>query len=168
MVDSISGFGRMSGMSGLGTMQQKPPALTDEQKSQVESILSKYDSSSVTETDAKAIFQAFKDAGIRGAGLKEAIEEAGFDAESLRSMGMPEGANGPKGGPPPGPPPGGSAKTASTNGTTSVSNASLQTLQDILSQYNLSEMSEEDESSLLSTLTNSGLLQSGYLIDLSA
>jgi hypothetical protein len=174
MVDSIQGLGRMSAMGSL----QLPQTLTDEQKSQIQTILSKYDSSNVNATDAKAIFQAFKDAGIRpSAGMKETIEAAGFDAEKLRSLGMPESTSRPQGvkkGPPPGgaggPPPGGGPNNkASASGTSNgVNNSTLQTLQEILSEYDLTDLSEEEEQDLLSTLTGSGLMKSGYLIDLSA
>jgi hypothetical protein len=49
-----------------------------------------------------------------------------------------------------------------------VNNSTLQTLQEILSEYDLTDLSEEEEQDLLSTLTGSGLMKSGYLIDLSA
>ena len=97
MVSSIQGTGMTAGMNPMRSMQ----SLTDEQKQTIADILSQYDPENITEEDAKAIFQAFKDAGITPAkGMKEAIEAAGFDAEDLRSKGMPE-----KGGKMPPPPP---------------------------------------------------------------
>ena len=64
--------------------------LTDVQKAQVKSILSKYDASSLTAADAKAIFEAFRKAGLRGgSGLMEAIRVSGFDPEKLRALAPP-------------------------------------------------------------------------------
>lgn len=175
MVDSIQGFGSMQGMSQMGQMGQMrggpPPgkALTDTQKQQIKDILSDYDASNVTAEDAKAIFQAFKDAGIEpGMGMRETIEEAGFDAENLRELGMPDD----KGGTPPPPPSGGMSGTSSTAATSSsMSLSALQSLQSILSQYDLTNLSDEEKGNLFSQLSNSGLVRSGYgsgyMLDLS-
>jgi hypothetical protein len=61
--------------------------LTDEQKAQVQSILSSYNASTLTTTDANAIFEAFRKAGLRGGpSLLEAIRNAGFDPEKIRAL----------------------------------------------------------------------------------
>lgn len=151
MIDQIS-----SSMS-MGNMQGPPPRqpLTDEEKQTIQDILASYDLDSITEEDAKEIFQAFKDAGITPtAGMKEAIEEAGFDAEELRKMGMSQGA----GAPPPPP-----------QQSSGIDTDLLQSLQDILNQYDLENLTSEDKTSLVSALQDAGLLNStGNMINLSA
>ncbi|MDM8553292.1 hypothetical protein QUF75_00980 [Desulfococcaceae bacterium HSG7] len=70
-------------------------SLTDEQKAQAADIMSQYDASSLTAEDAKAIHNAFREAGIRpGPGHREAIEAAGFDSRVLRSLDPPPGRGG--------------------------------------------------------------------------
>jgi hypothetical protein len=129
--------------------------LTADQKSQIKSILSQYDPDKVTKEDAKSIFQAFREAGIKPLpGMKETIEEAGFDAEDLRAKGKPEG--------PPPPPP----QRAGNNKSSGVNLSALKSLQDILSEYDLTNMTEEDESGLLSTLQQQGFMNPGIMIDL--
>jgi hypothetical protein len=156
MVSNIQGFGQMPPMGGM----RPPKALSDDQKQKVTDILSKYDSSSLTETDAKSIFKAFEEAGIKGAGLKEAIDNAGFNADKLWSLAH-DGQEAPKG-----PPPGGSGGGPSSTGK--VNSSALKTLQDILNQYDLSNLSSEDEKSLFSQLTQTGLIRSGSLLDTQA
>ncbi len=64
--------------------------LTDELKTKVAAILSKYDAASLTEADAKAINNAFRESGVRrGPGQKEAIEAAGFDPRIISSLDPP-------------------------------------------------------------------------------
>ena len=72
------------------SVQTQEPSLSDEQKARVVSILSQYDSSSLTVEDAKAINNAFREAGIRkGPGQREAIEAAGFDARKISTLDPP-------------------------------------------------------------------------------
>jgi hypothetical protein len=72
------------------SVQTQEQSLSDEQKARVASILSQYDSSSLTVEDAKAINNAFREAGIRkGPGQREAIEAAGFDARKISSLDPP-------------------------------------------------------------------------------
>jgi hypothetical protein len=72
---------------GNGNQEQQ---LSDEQKAKVVSILSRYDSSSLTAADAKAINNAFREAGIRqGPGQHEAIEAAGYNPEKISALDPP-------------------------------------------------------------------------------
>lgn len=154
MIDQISGSMSMSGMSTMFSAK----TLTDEQKTKIEEILSNYDADSITEEDAQAIFEAFKEAGITPcAGMKEAIEAAGFDAEELRTLAGENQA-------PPPPPPASGAQS------TSLNQSALQSLQTILNDFDLTELSEEEQSELLTRLQEAGLLQytSGLTIDISA
>lgn len=155
MVDSIQGFGTM----GIDTsFRPRFQSLTDDQKSQVDSILSQYDKDNLTSEDAKSIFNAFKEAGIGGPGLRETIEAAGFDAEELRSMAGFEGK----------PPQGGGRPPAPQQSSQNVNLSALQSLQTILSQYDLSSLSSDQETDLMGQLQEAGLMKSGNLIDLSA
>ncbi|MCB0210527.1 MAG: hypothetical protein KDJ52_14410 [Anaerolineae bacterium] len=53
--------------------------LSDEQKGQLQDILSKYDAKDISEDDRRAMLNEIKDAGIRpGEDLKNALEDAGF------------------------------------------------------------------------------------------
>jgi hypothetical protein len=165
-MSSIQGFGStqgMMGMMGMSGNNSVKSTLTDEQKQTVADILSNYDADNITASNAKEIFQKFADAGITPqAGLKEAIESAGFDAEQLRELGMPEDQQGQM---PPPPPP----SSSSTSGSATGINAStLEKLQSVLDQYDLTNLSSDDQNSLVSQLTSMGLLQSGSLINISA
>jgi predicted transcriptional regulator YheO len=162
MVSSISSIG-INSTVGIGSSQNMQ-SLTDEQKQKIADILSKYDAKNLTADDAKAIFKAFKEAGITPAkGMKEAIEAAGFDAEKLRSEGMSDAD---KAGHKPPPPPPPSSSDSSSDSSSTVNVSALKSLQDILSQYDLTNLSSEDQTSLVSKLQEQGLLNTGYLIDL--
>ena len=134
-------------------------ALTDEQKQVVQDILSNYDASKVTTTDAKAIFKAFEEAGIKGGGLREAITNAGFDADQVWMLAH-DGQKPPQGPPPGGPGPGG--------GAGKINSSALQRLQSILNQYDFTNMTSENEQELFVQLSQSGLLQTGSVINLGA
>ena len=87
MVSSIQGTGMTAGINQIDpcnhTRMSKNRRSAD--------ILSQYDPENITDEDAKAIFQAFKDAGITAAkGMKRSDRGGRFDAEDLRSKGMPE------------------------------------------------------------------------------
>lgn len=144
------GMGRPQGAGGMQGPPPPPPQreLTEEEKTKIEEILSEYDPENITEEDAKEIFEKFMEAGIQpAAGMKEAIEEAGFDAEQLRKWGMPE-------------PP---SQGYSAQG---INTSALQSLQTILNQYDLGNLTSETQSSLYAQLQSSGLLYSGTIINI--
>jgi len=157
MTDNIQGVGPMYGNRTFPA----PHPLTDEQKSQVQSILSQYDPSIVSAEDAKNIFKAFRQADIQpGPDLKNAISAAGFDEGNLRSLARPEGHGhgyGHRHG------------DASGSGNR-VNMSTLQSLQSILNQYDLSNMSPDQEKEILSKLNDAGLrgIGSGFVINKSA
>jgi hypothetical protein len=65
-------------------------ALTQAQVAQVKGILSHYDPKTLTAADARAIHEAFREAGLRGGpAMREAIEAAGFDFDRLRELAPP-------------------------------------------------------------------------------
>ncbi len=73
---------------------QNQESLSVNMKSTVLSILSNYDAENLTEADAKAINNAFREAGIRqGAGQQEAIESAGFSPRKISSLDPPPSRN---------------------------------------------------------------------------
>lgn len=72
----------------------KPPqgeqAISEAQAAKIKSILSAYNPAQLTAADAKAIHNAFREAGIKkGPGMIEAIKAAGFDHEKLRTLDPP-------------------------------------------------------------------------------
>jgi Ca2+-binding EF-hand superfamily protein len=75
----------------MGGPNGREEELTDEDKTSVASILAQYDASNLTEEDAKAINQAFRDAGISfGKSLGDAVEEAGFSVQTLMELDPPQ------------------------------------------------------------------------------
>jgi hypothetical protein len=154
MVDSISNFGSTASMGAL----TGPKTLTDEQKAKVKDILSKYDPNNLTDADTKSIMDAFKQAGIQPSkDLQDAIKADGFGSTKLSKMLKPHGHK----------PPEGSANSSSSS-SNSINTSALQSLQDILSQYDLNNMTSDQQTDLLSKLSDSGLLTSGNTIDISA
>jgi len=70
--------------------QDRMETLTDAQKGKLKSILSNYDSQSLTAEDAKAIHEAFREAGLRACpAMADAIRETGFNPEKLRELAPP-------------------------------------------------------------------------------
>jgi hypothetical protein len=156
-------FEGMQGAQGMQGMPPPPPPmgasgaateLTDDQKTTVASILAKYDSSNLTTTTAQAIFKELNSAGITPMkGLKEAIESAGFDAEKLRSLAMPQETSQ-------------NLFWASQKSSQTINTSALKTLESILSQYDFNNLSTDQETSLITELSKSGLLQSGSMLNL--
>ena len=69
--------------------------LTAEQAAQVKAILAKYDAATLTAETAKAIHEAFRQAGLRGGpAMNDTIKAAGFDPEKLRDLAPPPGQGG--------------------------------------------------------------------------
>jgi hypothetical protein len=65
-------------------------SLTAAQKAAVKSILSKYKAATLTAADAKAIHNAFRDAGLKsGPGLNQAVTAAGWNPDKLRDLDPP-------------------------------------------------------------------------------
>jgi hypothetical protein len=148
MVNPIQG---MDPMMGSG-MRFKMESLTEEQQNKIQTILSQYDPENISTEDAKAIFQSFSEAGIKPArGMKEAIEAAGFDADDLRAKVIPEG---------------GLSNIPKNSNNSRINLSALQSLQDTLSQFDLTNLSEDDATSLLSILQEQGFMNSGSMIDL--
>ena len=87
MISSISNSTTMR-----PAMQPQSKPMSDEQKETVNSILSNYDSSSMTEAKFESLKAEFEEAGIRPSeDLKGIMEEAGFEVPERSG---PEGAKG--------------------------------------------------------------------------
>ncbi len=73
-----------------GERTRSEESLTDAQKAQVKTILAKYDAKSLTAEQAKAIHEAFRQAGLRGGpAMNDAIKAAGVDPDKLRDLAPP-------------------------------------------------------------------------------
>ncbi len=91
---SVYDQNRNSGNNNRSVSNQNQESLSENMKSTVLSILSNYDADNLTEADAKAINNAFREAGIRqGAGQQEAIESAGFSPRKISSLDPPPSRN---------------------------------------------------------------------------
>jgi len=139
------------------------PKLSTEQKDTISSILSEYDSSALSEQDAKEIVQALQDAGIRPSkDFANTLEAAGFDAREIGDLaGVSPPQRGGDGALPISntPPPGG-------GNSASVNQENIQLLQSILEQYtDLSNLSAQEEQELSDILLEAGLLEPGALIN---
>ena len=81
---------RLNRGQGGPAMPDPMQPLTVAQKQQVGAILSKYKANALNADQAKAIHEAFRQAGLRGGpAMTEAIREAGFDPEKLRDLAPP-------------------------------------------------------------------------------
>lgn len=131
-------------------------SLTEEQKSTVQDILSQYDPENLSDDDVSAIQEALKESGIQPSPeLGSLIEEAGFDAEAFKPSGPPPE------GPPPGPPPG-------EEGESLISEDGLQTLADILEEYDVENLTDEDIAAIQEKLTEAGYSGQGSVVDVGA
>lgn len=136
-------------------------SLSEEQKTSITDILSKYDPENLSEEDVQSIKDALKEAGVGpSAGLKSALEEAGFDAEAFRPAGPPPGGPGQAGGPPPGPPPGGESEEASEE--------TLKTIASIFEEYDLESLTEDDLDEIQQKLKDAGISLPGSVINQTA
>lgn len=118
----------------------KSSSLSADQKSVIEDVLSQYDASSLSADDAKAIVEAFKEAGIEpSSALQGAMSASGFDAKEIGDLAGVGKAGG--GGRPMGPPP-------------AASEEELSTITDLLESL-LSE-DEEDTTTTSSTASSLG------------
>ncbi len=86
---------REGGSRDRGGRPGDTQALTDAQTEQVKAILSKYSANTLTADQAKAIHEAFRQAGLRGGpAMADTIKAAGFNADKLRDLSPPPGRQG--------------------------------------------------------------------------
>ena len=144
----------IQGMGSSGMMPQAGQTrMTESQKSSFEEIMSKHDAENFTKADFEAMGEELRQAGIGRTGeVKSMLENAGFNVDQY-AEGGPGGMQRP-GGPPP------------MQGGINVQ--ALQSFQEILDDYDLTNMSSEDQENLMNKLTGSGLLQTGWIVNIKA
>jgi len=101
---SISSVGASQVYQSQTNTSSRSSALTSDQKALIEETLSQYDASSLSADDAKAITEAFVEAGIEpSSALQSAMSTSGFDAKDVGDLAGAGQARGgrPMGGPPP-------------------------------------------------------------------
>lgn len=147
----------LSGNEQLARPSHPSQRLTSEQLQTISDTLSNYDADSLSEEDAQSIVESFKEAGIKpGKEMAEAMAELGFDAEDVGELAGVEPPE--KKGPPP-PPKDGEKLDAEA----------LQQVQSILEDYDLSNLSEEEEEEILTLLKENGLIgEEGDLLSVTA
>ena len=96
MIGNIHNNSSTSGIAGLGQFPQDQ-SLTDDQRKQIQSILSNYDVANLTADDAKSIFKQIRETGIHSPEVRETIAAAGIDPEKLRALAGNMGPSGPGG-----------------------------------------------------------------------
>jgi hypothetical protein len=151
MVDSIQGVGSGYGVASFPSSQP----LTDDQKSQVQSILSNYDPTKLIADDAKSIFKTLRQDGIKpGKDLFDAMKTAGFDPQKLRSLARPDGQPGRTS-------PAASASSSTASSSNGINTELLQMLQTMMNQNAIASLTSDqdsnqsqDASSLLSGISS--------------
>lgn len=74
--------------------EERIESLTEKQKEKVKAILSHYNAATLTTTDARAIHEAFRNAGFHlGLEIEVVISEAGFSPDKLKELAPPPGRN---------------------------------------------------------------------------
>ena len=173
----------ISGVSGssfsIPTSQSSQQLSTSDSK-KLEEILSKYDSSNMNEESLTSLKSELQSSGIRpGKAFGDTLASAGFDpgqlnpenAEGAQRGGPPGGGRGPEGaGKRPPPPQGQGGKSSESSNSISGQQLNvniLQPLSSTLQQFDLANLTDDDQQILINQLRSEGILQSGLLIDLS-
>ena len=74
--------------------EERIETLTEDQKEKVKAILSHYNAATLTANDAKAIHEAFRNAGLHGGRAVETVtREAGFNPDKLKELAPPPNRN---------------------------------------------------------------------------
>lgn len=146
----ISGINSNSAVAG--TFQRPPMGagykLSDDQKNQLQEILSKYDSENASDEDMQSMMEEIKKAGIRpGEDLKNAVEGAGFQMKP------------PQGGPPPMGGPGGPGRAGAEP---------PQFVKNFMDKVESGDISEDDLSQFIKTVQSQHQQYTGVLFDQTA
>lgn len=108
----VNGINLAQSFQSTSNNSNRGSSLSLEQQTLIEETLKNYDSSSLSETDAKEIVETFSEAGIEPSKeFESALSSLGFDAKDIGDLagvgeegGGPSGGVRPAGGPPPPPP----------------------------------------------------------------
>lgn len=135
--------------SQMGMMQQPREnyKMSDEEKTQVKSLLEQYDTENLTEEDTKSLFEEIKALGVKpGEDLKTMMDEAG-----VKPPKPPHGGGKP--------PKGGEAKEVSTKDNMPSY------LSEFISKAQSGDISDDELNTILSTLQQNGYGASGNIFD---
>jgi Ca2+-binding EF-hand superfamily protein len=171
----ISGISSLSSSLYTSSNSSSSTSLTDDQKTELNSILANYDSSDMTQSSTQSLLDTLKSSGIQPSqAVQSYIASKGFNIQ-----------------PPQGPPPPDSTSALSSlNSTTlsslsgagstsssslgsisssSSSDASLPAfLQDFIDKEKAGSVTQDDINSLVTSLQNSGQSTTGALVDQSS
>lgn len=128
----------IQGMSFQGASYQKRPEvrLTEEQKTSLQDIISRYDSTHMTDADKTVLRDELKGAGIpKTRETGDILKTAGFELHGVKD-GPPMG--GPAGGQRPGPPP------MPQSSSSSAVDSGTSMLTSLLDQYRTGKITEDD------------------------
>ncbi len=134
-----------SGIQAMGMhmhMGNEKVQLTDDQKTQLQSILSKYDPAQMSEDSKKSLMEELKSSGIAPSHeVRSIIEDAGFDLKP------------PQNGPPP------------SGGKAGMSAQKPDFIQDAINKYESDELSEQDIETLIAKLKEWGEPPQGIIFN---
>ncbi|NEX17995.1 MAG: hypothetical protein C1943_15605 [Halochromatium sp.] len=118
-------------------------SLSEEQQQTIKDTLASFDVDSLSVSDATAIVETFNEAGIRpGAALEAALEESGFDAQTVGDMASVDASR------PMGPPPGGGGQAVQL----SLSDEMMSNLNELLDAYSGVTLEDSERESLLAEI----------------
>lgn len=145
----------ISGISGAGmtALQAQPSnnasSLSTDQRQLIKETLAEFNVDQLTEADAISITETFADAGIQPSReFAQVMSAAGFDARTigdLAGVGGSQQGGVQQGGTPPPPPP--------SQGL-NISDEMLQSLNELLNDYYSGDLTEEEQVSTLSSITD--------------
>ena len=139
----ISGISGASMAFSPSQSSNNASSLSSDQRQLIENTLSEFNSDQLTETDAIAITETFAEAGIQPSReFAQAMADEGFDARTVGDLAGVGGSQ--QGGMPPPPPPQG----------LNISDDMLQSLNDLLSEYYSGDLTEEEQETTLSSITD--------------
>ncbi len=146
----------MNSVSNTGNVPAKPETggthMTDSQKISFQNIISVYDPDNFSREDFFSLGEELHNAGINPSHeVRTLLEESGFN---VKEYAPPHGSKGPDGtmGPP--------------QRRNNLDSQTLQSLFNILSSFDLANLSTDDEQILMDRLTNSGILKQGLIVNI--
>lgn len=153
MITGIQSGMQMSGYSTQSTQ------MTEQQNAQLKNILAEYDSTSLSDDDAKELVATIKEMGINPSEeLATVLADSGIDAQALAEQAGIGGAGGlPGGGGGPGGPGGGGHGGGGPRGVESLDEAVVSLITEALEAYD-----ESDETQSFAELLAEKLDEQGY------
>ncbi len=150
MIESISPSSVVETSYSSGSANSNKLSVSDYEA--ISSILSQYDGSNLSESDAQSITESFKEAGIAPTRqLVNAMDSLGFSAQEVGEL---AGVQGIGLVPPPPPPPA---------GANPLSDFQLETISSILSQYDTDNITQSEAEDIDSALKAAGIQPSAEL-----